>query len=310
MFYGPLSNLTQVSQAMNRFVTISQRTFELLDEAEQVQPETPVRKPNIKGAIEFKHVTFGYDPYFPVINDVDFNIQPGEMIGLVGHSGAGKTTLVNLLCRFYDPQLGKVEMGGVDVRDLPLVEVRKRITVLFQEPVRYMASVLRNIDPESTGPERAAVEAAVRAAGAEEIVARLPAGYECLLGRWFEGGIDLSVGEWQRLALARALLRQAPVIVLDEPTSAMDPWAEADWLRGFRPFAAGHTAIVITHRLTTARLADQIYVMDQGRVVESGSHEELLAQGGRYARSWRAQGLDLAAPGSAPAEADPGAVPE
>ena len=236
------------------------------------------------------------------VSGLNLQIPAGQMAAIVGPNGAGKSTLVKLLCRFYDPQQGSVELDGIDLRDLPLAEVRERITVLFQEPVRYMASVLENVDPKSAVLEGAAVETAVQAAGADEIIARLPAGYETLLGRWFEGGTDLSAGEWQRLALARALLRQAPVIVLDEPTSAMDPWAEADWLRGFRPCAMGRTAIVITHRLTTSRLADRIYVMDRGRVVESGSHLELLAQGGRYAQSWRAQSLDPAAPGPAPVE--------
>ena len=129
----------------------------------------------------------------------------------------------------------------------------------------------------------------MRAAGAEDLVARLPQGYQTLLGRWFEGGTELSVGEWQRIALARALLRPAPVTVLDEPTSAMDPWTETEWLTRFRELAAGRTAILITHRVTTAAVADRIYVMEGGRVVEAGGHQELLERGGRYARAWAAR---------------------
>ena len=143
------------------------------------------------------------------------------------------------------------------------------------------------------------IVAAAKAAGADGPIARLPHGYDTLLGTWFEGGADLSVGEWQRIALARAFLRQAPFVVLDEPTSAMDAWAEADWLARFRALVAGRTAIIITHRFTTARFADVIHVMDEGHIVESGSHEELLALGGRYAHSWQQQ--------MAPAQAWPGA---
>ncbi len=169
--------------------------------------------------------------------------------------------------------------------------MRGLITVLFQEPVRYHASVAGNIGLEDRAPTipRAQIEAAAGAAGAESLIARLPRGYETLLGKWFAGGVELSVGEWQRLALARAFLRQAPVIMLDEPTSAMDSWAESDWLQRFRSLAAGRTALIITHRFTTAMQADVIHVMDQGRVIESGHHSELLGRDGAYAQSWKAQ---------------------
>ena len=162
--------------------------------------------------------------------------------------------------------------------------------MLFQEPVHYNATVAENIAMDRlTAATSADIEAAARAAGAEALIARLPHGYDTLLGNWFAGGVELSVGEWQRIALARAFLRRAPVIVLDEPTSAMDSWAEADWLQRFRSLAAKRTAIIITHRFTTAMQADVIHVMDKGRVIESGSHGELLRQEGAYAQSWRMQ---------------------
>ena len=165
------------------------------------------------------------------------------------------------------------------------------VSVLFQEPVHYSATVTENIAVGAKGGDvdSAAVRDAARSAGADECVERLPDGYENLLGKWFEGGAELSVGEWQRVALARAFLRRTPVIVLDEPTSAMDPWAEADWLARFRSLAANRTAVVITHRFTTAMHADVIHVMSGGRVVESGSHEELVGSGGLYSQSWLAQ---------------------
>ena len=206
-------------------------------------------------------------------------------------NGAGKSTLVKLLCRLYDPDAGSVEFDGIDLRDLSVAEVRRTVSVLFQEPVHYSATVSENIAVGSPGDETdpAAVREAARSAGADECVQRLPDGYDNLLGKWFEGGAELSVGEWQRVALARAFLRRSPVIVLDEPTSAMDPWAEADWLARFRRLAAGRTAVVITHRFTTAMHADAIHVMSGGRVVESGSHEELVGAGGLYSQSWLAQ---------------------
>jgi ATP-binding cassette subfamily B protein len=165
------------------------------------------------------------------------------------------------------------------------------ISVLFQEPVPYQNSASRNIafGDLAANPDQTSIKGAAIAAGADEIISRLPDKYETQLGKWFEGGTDLSVGEWQRVALARAFLRQAPIIVLDEPTSAMDPWAETDWLQRFRLLAVGRTSIIITHRFTTAMHAEIIHVMENGRIVESGSHQELLSLGGRYAQSWQAQ---------------------
>ena len=220
---------------------------------------------------------------------LDLVFHPGQVAAIVGANGSGKSTLVKLLCRFYDPDAGRIVIGGVDARALALAQLRSRVAALFQEPMRYDATVAENIAVGARDAQLSDIKAAARAAGAEELIARLPRGYETLLGTWFEGGVELSVGEWQRLALARAFFRPAPVIVLDEPTSAMDSWAEADWLRRFRSLAAGRTAIVVTHRFTTAMQADVIHVMDQGRVIESGSHAELLARQGAYARSWNAQ---------------------
>jgi ATP-binding cassette subfamily B protein len=255
-------------------------------------PPRPVAAPRtLQTGIRFHQVTFRYPGSERVaLHDFNLTIPAGQVAALVGPNGAGKSTLIKLLCRLYDPDAGRIEVDGIDLRDLEVAALRRLIGVLFQQPVHYSATVAENIALGSpTDPGRAAVEEAARAAGADEPVARLPHGYDTLLGKWFAGGTELSVGEWQRLALARAFLREAPILLLDEPTSAMDSWAEADWHARFRRLAAGRTALIITHRFTTAMRADVIHVMAGGRVVESGSHQDLLACGGPYARSWQAQ---------------------
>ncbi len=219
----------------------------------------------------------------------------------MGKNGAGKSTLIKLLCRLYDPDSGRIELDGVDLRTASPDDLRRLITVLFQEPVHYNATVAGNIALGDLrgSPDPHRIRQASEAAGADSIVARLPQGYDTLLGNWFESGTELSVGEWQRIALARAFLREARLIILDEPTSAMDPWAEAEWLKSFRKLASGRTALVITHRFTTAMFAETIHVISEKQIVESGSHEELLSRNGLYAEGWRAQMRDHV-PGSLP----------
>jgi ATP-binding cassette subfamily B protein len=243
-------------------------------------------------SIHFRQVSFHYPGSQRLaLDDFSLRIPAGRIVALVGPNGAGKSTLIKLLCRFYDPDAGRVELDGVDLRDLKVEEVRRRITVLFQQPVHYNTTVAENIalGDLASNAGAAAIEAAARDAGADAIIARLPGGMQTLLGKGFTSGTELSVGEWQRIALARAFLRQAPIIILDEPTSAMDSWAEADWLERFRALAAGRTVLLITHRFTTAMRADLIHVMAEGRIVESGRHPELLDLGGRYAQSWVTQ---------------------
>jgi ATP-binding cassette subfamily B protein len=259
-------------------------------------PWPPVHE--VKAGISFKGVSFSYpDATSNALDDFTMTIPSGKIVAIVGPNGAGKSTLLKLLCRFYDPDNGRIEIDGRDLRDFATDDLRKLITVLFQQPFHYNATVRENVlygDLKLQSSD-AQIEAAIRAAGAEEIVARLPQQEQTLLGRWFAGGTELSVGEWQRIALARAFLRQAPIIILDEPTSALDPWAEADWLERFRELARGRTSIIITHRFTTAMHADVIHVMDRGSIVESGSHHRLLEQSGLYAESWSRQMMSRAA---------------
>jgi ATP-binding cassette subfamily B protein len=247
---------------------------------------------DLNDQISFEHISFRY-PESPrkALDDFNLTVPAGQIVAIVGPNGAGKSTLIKLLCRFYDPENGRIELDNTDLKEIPTQHLRRLITVLFQQPVHYNVTVRENIEfgDLEHEPEMREVEAAVAAAGAEGIVSRLPNGYESLLGRWFSGGTELSVGEWQRIALARAFLRRAPIIILDEPTSALDPWAEADWLQRFRRLAAGRTAIIITHRFTTAMHADVIHVLEEGHIVESGSHYQLLQRNGRYADSWARQ---------------------
>jgi ATP-binding cassette, subfamily B, bacterial len=247
---------------------------------------------NLQVGISFNEVSFSYpDASGKALDDFTMTIPSGKIVAIVGPNGAGKSTLLKLLCRFYDPDNGKIEIDGRDLKDLATDELRRLVTVLFQQPFHYNTTVRENIlyGDLKLDPSNAEICTAIRAAGAEEIVSRLPRQEQTLLGRWFAGGTELSVGEWQRIGLARAFLRRAPIIILDEPTSALDPWAESDWLERFRELAKGRTSIIITHRFTTAMHADVIHVMDRGRIVESGSHHRLLEQSGLYAESWSRQ---------------------
>ena len=250
----------------------------------------------ISEGIKFDRIAFSYpgkcskDDRF-VLRDFSLEIPAGQIVAIVGLNGAGKSTLFKLLCRLYDVDSGSVTVDGVDLRKMKLRDLRRMISVLFQSPMQYSQSVSENIAFGDLAQEPRAdqIEFAAAAAGADEIIAKLPNGYQHRLGKWFASGTDLSAGEWQRIALARAFLRQAPIILLDEPTSAMDSWAEAEWMRRFRRLAEGRTAIIITHRFTTARQADIIHVMVDGQIVESGSHSQLAACDGYYAQSWNAQ---------------------
>jgi ATP-binding cassette, subfamily B, bacterial len=258
-----------------------------------VEPAHPVPAPEtLKRGIEFRDVTFRYPGSDrPALDQFNLAIPAGTIAAIVGLNGAGKTTLVKLLCRFYDPEAGSVEVDGINVRDLSMAQLHRLITVLFQAPMRYQATVRQNIafgDVErAITPEE--LQTAAAQAGVHSLISRLPQTYDAQLGKWLGEGAELSGGEWQRMAMARAYVRQSPIIVLDEPTSAMDSWAEADWFERLRALAKGRTGLLITHRFTIAMRADIIHVMDGGRIVESGTHDELVALGGHYARSWQAQ---------------------
>lgn len=236
--------------------------------------------------LRFENVRFSYPGCRqPALDGLSLRIEPGTLVAVLGPNGAGKSTLVKLLCRFYDPDAGTLWIDDRDARDVPASELRSRISVLFQDSLQFAGTLAENVLPLDPD-DHARIERSLRAAGATELVAGLPDGLQTKLAAWFPGGTDLSGGEWQRIAMARTFARDAAVLVLDEPTSAMDPWAERAWLAGLRAQAGGRTVILITHRLTTAAVADVIHVMERGRVVESGDHDSLRAAGGAYARLW------------------------
>jgi ATP-binding cassette subfamily B protein len=243
-------------------------------------------------SLEFRNVSFTYPgKKAAALKNVSFKIEAGEAIALVGRNGAGKTTIVKLLNRLYDPDSGEILVGGRNIKDYDLTELRAQVGVIFQDYVTYFMSAQSNIGigQLSQIENEELVRSAATKSGASEVIEKLPKGYDTMLGRWFNEGTQLSGGEWQKIALARAFMRDARILVLDEPTSSLDAQAEYDVFAKFRELTEGKTAIFISHRFSTVRLADRIFVIEDGELKEEGSHQELLALDGRYAQLFNLQ---------------------
>jgi ATP-binding cassette subfamily B protein len=255
------------------------------------EPGRPLSRP-VRGHVVFEHVSFRYPGAEALaLDDLCLEIPPGQTLAVVGRNGAGKSTLVKLLCRLYDPLSGRILLDGVDIRELDATELRSHIGAMFQDYVAYQATAAENIGFGDLDrlDDRDTVVASARKGGAAEVLERLPEGYDSQLGKWFEQGAELSGGEWQKVALSRAFMRDARILVLDEPTAALDAQAEFELFDRLRRLAAGRTTVYISHRFSTVRKADRVLLLSDGRRAEYGTHEELLARGGEYTRLFTMQ---------------------
>lgn len=250
-----------------------------------------VPRPMYSGLV-FDRVSFQYPTGSrTVLRDVSLMVRPGETVALVGGNGSGKTTLIKLLCRLYDPTSGSITIDGVDIREFASRALRREIGVVFQDYAQYQLTARENIwlgDAEEA-PDHDRIVNAARRSGADQVIRDLPRGYDTVLGKWLEQGEELSIGEWQKVALARAFLRDAQILVLDEPTSSLDALSEYQLFDHFKRLSEGRATILISHRLSTVKMADRIYVLDDGRIVESGTHDQLIRVGGRYESMYETQ---------------------
>lgn len=292
--YNPVKNIARSNGELQRGVASAQRIFELLDEKPTVpEPKEPVRFVRPREGIVFEGVSFRYpDRDAWALKRLNLKVAPGEVLAVAGASGSGKTTLAHLLLRLFDPQEGRVLVDGADLRDFATADLRRHIGMVTQDTVLLHDSVLGNVSLGAPEASREKVLAALRAADAEDFVSRLPQGYDTVLG---ERGMRLSGGQRQRIAIARAILKDPPILVLDEATSNLDAASERSVQQALERLYAGRTVIVIAHRLSTLHNADRIVVMSQGEVVESGSHQDLLKTGGVYASLHALQSLQPAA---------------
>ncbi len=299
-FFRPIQLISQVYTQAQSSLAGSERIYAILDESPE-PADTPgaVALGQIAGEIVFEGVTFGYDAARPVLRDVDFAIAPGQTLALVGRTGAGKTTIASLIPRFYDVTAGTVRVDGHDVREVTRASLRSQIAVVLQEPFLFSGTIAENIGYGRSGATRPEIEAAARAVDAHDFIAALPDGYDTPLG---EGGGNLSQGQRQLLSFARALLTNPRILILDEATANIDTRTEATIQRALATILAGRTNVVIAHRLSTIRHADLILVIEDGQIVERGSHADLLALDGLYATLYRRQFRDVRAQPSVAAD--------
>jgi ATP-binding cassette, subfamily B, bacterial len=281
--YAPMTAVVHAASSASQAAGGARRVLELLDEVEEVSDAPGALPLELRGPppVVFDHITFGYAAVDPVLANVNLEVASGQTVAIVGPSGAGKSTLVAMIPRLFDPQGGRVLIGGQDIRSVTLRSLRERVAILLQDTYLFPVSIADNIAYARPGASLAEVEEAARAAGAHQFITRLPDGYSTPVG---QRGATLSGGERQRIAIARALLKDAPVLILDEPTSALDAETEAGLLEALDRLRAGRTTFIIAHRLSTVRSADLIIMIESGRIVERGTHAQLLAAGGAYAR--------------------------
>ncbi|MBV9464340.1 MAG: ABC transporter ATP-binding protein, partial [Verrucomicrobiae bacterium] len=282
MLYRPLETLSYTSWALEGAAAGAQRVFEVLDSPETIRdkPGAPAL-PAAQGAIEISGVRFSYTPDRPVLQGVDLSVRPGEMVALMGPTGSGKSTLLSLLLRFYDPETGFMKIDGHDLRDVRKDSIRDQIGLVLQDTLLLSCTIGENIAYGKLGATPQEIERAAERAQAMEFIRKLPQGMNTYVG---ERGAQMSVGQRQRIGLARAFLKNAPILLMDEPTSALDPQTEQQLLECIHELMKGRTTIMVTHRIAAAHRCDRIVVLEDGRIVESGSGAELLAKGGAYAK--------------------------
>jgi subfamily B ATP-binding cassette protein MsbA len=280
--YKPMQELSKMTDTYTKAAVAWERIQEVMQTRREVE-DLPgaLPAPPLRGEIEFDHVSFGYNPKTPVLSDVNLHIAPGEMAALVGHTGSGKSTITSLVARFYDPTVGVVRIDGYDVRQLQQTSLRQQISFVLQETLLFHGTIASNIAYGKSGASMEEIVRAAELANASEFIDKMPDGYATIVG---ERGVTLSGGQKQRIAIARALIRNMPILILDEPTSGLDAESEQLVFDALDRLMEGKTSIVIAHRLATIRRADKIFVIEGGAIVETGKHADLLAKGGLYSK--------------------------